>query len=84
MTHMNRTPDKDMPAAQLMHAAQPALTEQQTLLEEQRAVWRQRAPAAADRMTDDAYIEPTVGLESRSIRAPQDSAIPIGPHTLAT
>ena len=38
MTHMNRTPDKDMPAAQLMHAAQPALTEQQTLLEEQRVV----------------------------------------------
>jgi uncharacterized membrane protein YfbV (UPF0208 family) len=42
VAHMNRTPDKDRPAAQLMRAA---LAHQKTLLDEQRAVWRKLQPS---------------------------------------
>ena len=77
VAHVNRTPDKDQPAAQLMRAA---LAHQKILLEEQRAIWRKLQPSEADFSVDDHVLEPVLGLESRSARALSDNVTPIGPH----
>ncbi len=73
VAHMNRTPDKDQPAAQLMRAA---LAHQKALLEEQRSVWQKLHPSAVDHSMDDSVLEPAIGLESRSARTPSDNAAP--------
>jgi hypothetical protein len=45
VAHMDRTPDKDQLAAQLMRAA---LAKQKALLEEQRSAWRELHPSTVD------------------------------------
>ena len=77
VAHMDRTPDKDQPAAQLMRVA---LAEQKALLEEQRSAWRELHPLTVDRDIDDSVLEPNIGLESRSARILSDHAASIGPH----
>jgi hypothetical protein len=77
VAHMDRTPDKDRPAAQLMKAA---LAKQKALLEEQRSAWRELHPSTLDHAMDDSVLEPTIGLESRSARILSDNTASIGPH----
>ncbi len=77
IAHMDRTPDKDQPAAQLMRAA---LAKQQSSLDAQRKVWRQLHPSEAELGMEDPFVEPVIGLESRSAQPPSDNLIPIGPH----
>ena len=74
---MDKTPDKDQPAAQLMRAA---LAKQKALLEEQRSAWRELHPSTVNHDMEDSVLEPTIGLESRSARIPSDNAVSIGPH----
>jgi hypothetical protein len=77
VAHVDRTPDKDRPAAQLMKAA---LAKQKALLEEQRSAWRELHPSTVDHDMDDSVLEPTIGLESRSARTSSKDAASIGPH----
>jgi len=63
IAHMDRSPDKDQPAAQLMRAA---LAHQQSLLDVQRDIWKKVHPHTADQGVDDPFLEPTIGVAYNS------------------